>query len=259
MEASGANRPEPVVFQPTPEDRTARAEVGEQFLAGTEHALRTQLAVVKGFAQLVSRRLARHPLDLERTTALAARLDGELRQFEHEIERYLAASRLQWGRWVPPRHPVPLVDLAEQVVARYQQAPERSAQHELVLAGEPDVQGLWDRHWLAEAIAALISNAVLYSPQGGVIRLEIRQTEGEATLTVRDPGIGIPPEEQPHIFQPFVRGQAGRRIAPGWGLGLFITGQVVAYHRGAVLVESRPNQGSTFTLRLPVSPTLPQA
>ena len=104
---------------------------------------------------------------------------------------------------------------------------------------------------LEQVLQNLLQNAVKYSPDGRAITVRVRQQGTEAHIAVSDQGIGIPPEEHGDIFQPFVRGKVARQIAPGAGLGLYITSRVLEQHNGRVEIDSAPSIGSTFRLRLP--------
>jgi signal transduction histidine kinase len=108
---------------------------------------------------------------------------------------------------------------------------------------------------LEQLVTNLLSNAIKYTPQGGQIRVTLKADEPYLMLRVIDSGVGIPPEEQPHIFEKFYRvyGPETADIG-GTGLGLSIVKSVVERHGGRVWVESTPGQGSTFTVLLPMQP-----
>ena len=122
-----------------------------------------------------------------------------------------------------------------------------------------------DRRQLISAIHALLENAVVYSPRGGLVnitidRIEAMMTEdGEsvgplALIAIKDQGVGIPAKDLERIFERFYRVDPGRaRETGGTGLGLSIVRHVAQNHGGNVLVESREGEGSTFTLELPMT------
>jgi signal transduction histidine kinase len=111
-----------------------------------------------------------------------------------------------------------------------------------------------DALWLQQAITNLIMNAVKYTPTGGRIGIALTGDERGVCLTVRDTGIGIPPEHLAHIFDRFYRVDAGRsRESGGSGLGLAIVRWVVEAHGGTVEVTSEVGKGSVFTVRLPLA------
>ncbi len=118
----------------------------------------------------------------------------------------------------------------------------------------PDIELLGDRSKLAQALYNLTDNAVKYTPKGGHISVTLRRDGDQAVFTVQDDGIGIPPEDQKHIFDRFYRVDKARsRETGGTGLGLSIVRQMVALHGGTVEVSSSVGHGSTFTVHLPLS------
>jgi signal transduction histidine kinase len=105
--------------------------------------------------------------------------------------------------------------------------------------------------------ANLLSNAIKYSPNGGDVRVRLRSEEDEvgrfAVLEVQDRGLGIPEDDLPRIFERFQRGTNVTGRIAGTGIGLAGAKQIVEQHGGGISVWSREGEGSTFTVRLPVS------
>jgi len=249
--------PHPDAKSPSGADR--ERAIREAFVHGSAEALRIRFATLKGYGQLVHRQLQRTPVELERTLELADKFEQQLHDFEALLLAYLNAAHLQWRTPELSPAPVDLAALGQQSVQHYLSAPERTPQHSLYADAPAPVLGNWDEKWLGEAIAALLSNALKYSPDGGEVRLSVRRQNGHALVTVTDQGIGIPPDEQALVFRPFVRGSNATDVAPGIGLGLFITSRVADFHDGQLEVESTPSHGSTFRLRLPLEPRRPDA
>ncbi|MBV8418083.1 MAG: sensor histidine kinase, partial [Verrucomicrobia bacterium] len=104
---------------------------------------------------------------------------------------------------------------------------------------------------MQQALANLIDNAVKYTPEGGHIFVACAQADNTIEARVRDNGIGIPPEEQPRIWDRLYRGDKSR-AQRGLGLGLSLVKAVVEAHGGQVTVQSGPGPGSEFTVRLPI-------
>jgi signal transduction histidine kinase len=140
------------------------------------------------------------------------------------------------------------------VLDRFAADVERRGRCTLTLDAAGPVVGRWDPDRLDQVLTNLVSNALKYSPEGGEVRVGVRRDDGEAALTVSDQGIGIPPAERATLFEPFARGAAARRIAEGTGLGLSIAATIVARHGGTIACESEVGVGSTFTVRLPLTP-----
>ena len=236
-------------------DRDADARAAELFLRGSSEALRTRFATVKGFAQLVQRHVSRASTADPHLIELTERLNRETLAFEHTLLPFLRVQELQWRPETLRREPLNLAELTGQVVSQYRSAPERTERHTLLFDASEPAPGAGDAHWLAEALGALLSNALKYSPDGGEIRVRLRREGNHTVVTVSDPGIGVAPDERARIFDPFVRGSAAQQLAPGVGLGLFIADRVARRHGGEVELRGSAGQGgSVFVLRLPSPP-----
>lgn len=107
-----------------------------------------------------------------------------------------------------------------------------------------------DRKLLYSILSNLILNAIKYTPDGGTIYLILSCEESETIFQVKDPGIGIPPEDRPRIYEPFYRGQNVAGIV-GTGLGLAVVEKCLERHRGTIAVESEPSRGTIFTVKIP--------
>lgn len=109
-----------------------------------------------------------------------------------------------------------------------------------------------DRDKISQVIVNLLSNALKYTPAGGKVAINLGDEEDCTRIDVRDTGIGIPVEDLPFIFERFYRADKSRtRTTGGTGIGLTIAKTIVEAHKGTITVESEPNKGTTFTVRLP--------
>jgi signal transduction histidine kinase len=105
---------------------------------------------------------------------------------------------------------------------------------------------------LGQLLDNVISNALKFTPRGGSVAVRVTQSNGSAVLEVEDTGIGIPADEQPHLFDRFFRAQAaGEKAIQGTGLGLSISQAIAHAHGGHIEVTSRENMGTTFRVALP--------
>jgi signal transduction histidine kinase len=126
--------------------------------------------------------------------------------------------------------------------------------HEFRLEAPEQLTMRGDAGRLEQVVTNLLSNAIRYSPRGGVVRVRASVDGGEVRLEVKDHGIGIPPEKQEQIFERF--GQAHGSRYGGLGLGLTISQGIIAQHGGSIWAESRgvDGEGSTFHVCLPLAP-----
>jgi len=113
----------------------------------------------------------------------------------------------------------------------------------------PRVQA--DRHRLGQVLMNLLVNAAGYSPDGSPIDVDARARDGGIMLSVRDRGVGIPPEDLPHLFDRFFRSEQTRAARAGYGLGLYVAHSLVVAHGGHIDVDSTPGAGTTFHVWLP--------
>jgi signal transduction histidine kinase len=114
-----------------------------------------------------------------------------------------------------------------------------------------------DKMKMAQVVGNLLSNAVKYTPMGGSVTVAAGSDGQNFWLTVRDSGPGVHEDEREKIFQPFYRGDTGRRIKQGMGLGLTIARELAAAHSGEILLESEVGKGSAFKVSIPMNPTQP--
>ena len=104
---------------------------------------------------------------------------------------------------------------------------------------------------LSEAFVNVLGNAIKYSHDGSKITVQAEEGDNEIFILIKDTGIGISPEDLPHIFEGFYRGKDGQAMTEGHGIGLAVSRQIVDAHNGSITVESELGKGSTFVIRLP--------
>jgi len=176
-------------------------------------------------------------------------LERQTRSFVRRATVLLNVSRFATGDFRVDRDVVSLSDVVSGVARDLASEAER-ARCELRLSIEPGVVGTWDRVALEEITTNLMSNAIRYGA-GRPIETSVTSTGEDATIEVRDHGEGISEVDQSRIFEPFERAVVPRASKPGFGLGLWITRQLLVAHRGEITVESQPGVGSVFTASLP--------
>ncbi|MDX1414418.1 MAG: sensor histidine kinase [Candidatus Promineifilaceae bacterium] len=106
---------------------------------------------------------------------------------------------------------------------------------------------------MVQVLSNLIANALRHTPPGGEIHLSAAIAAGQLVIQVQDTGAGIAPEDLPHVFDRFYRGDRARSTNGESGLGLAITRSIVEAHNGRVSAASTPGHGATFTITLPLS------
>jgi signal transduction histidine kinase len=157
-------------------------------------------------------------------------------------------SEAETGTMALRLEPMNLAELIRQTLDLYDDmADERGIQIEV--RTDEDLTASVDRNRMRQVLANLIDNALKYTPRGGRVEITAARDGGGALVSVRDTGVGIPPEELPRIWERLYRGDKSRSTR-GLGLGLSLVKAIVKAHGGQVDVQSTPGAGSTFTIRL---------
>ncbi|CAI8887425.1 hybrid sensor histidine kinase/response regulator [Methylocaldum szegediense] len=221
----------------------------DEFLAVLAHEFRNPLAPISNAVHIL-RNEARNAPDLQAPIDM---IERQVRHLVRLVDDLLDVSRLARGKINLDMRPVDVVVVAAQVVESHRSS-AAAHRHELIrdLPAHPlYVEG--DDVRLTQMIDNLLTNAVKYTPDGGEIRVSIRESGDEVKIAVRDNGIGIAQEALSHIFEPFTQGQHGiGRSQGGLGIGLALVRSLVELHRGRIEAYSAgPGQGSEFTIYLP--------
>ena len=222
----------------------------DDFLAMASHELRTPITSIKGYTQMLVNRLSAregHRDDIRAMRAILTQTD----RLVLLVNQMLDVSRLQRGGLELALRPCDLTSLVAEVAERLQ---PRSDRHRIRFEAEGQVNVQADVGRIERVLVNLLRNAIKFSPQGG--NVDVRAyTEGERVIvSVRDSGIGIPPDQLDKIFERFyqARADAPRRWG-GLGLGLYISHRIVLSHGGSMWATSEEGVGSTFYFSLPLA------
>jgi two-component system OmpR family sensor kinase len=217
-----------------------------RFNANAAHEMRTPLSRICGRVESVLQRPRR---DDEYVGALQQVL-AEAHALAAGVNAMLRLSQSEAGLSREQRQRVALGPLLGELVEFFEPlAAERGIAIELGALPSVHVDG--DGSWLRQLFSNLVDNAVKYCEPGDRVRIELRRAGGQACVSVADDGPGIRAEELAEIFERFERG-AGQQGRPGFGLGLPLAREIARAHGGRIEVESKPGQGSTFAVWLPV-------
>ncbi|WP_257446758.1 sensor histidine kinase [Archangium lipolyticum] len=225
----------------------------DEFLSVASHELRTPLTPLNLLLHGLQRAASSQP-DTPFTRLVHHNAETGRRQIQRLVrlvEDLLDVSRIVEGRLQPRLEEVDLVSIAREAVGRIEpQAAAAGCALEVHAPGP--VVGQWDRLRLEQVLVNLVENALKYGP-GKPVRVRVEAHEDRAVLSVRDEGIGIPPEHQARVFERFERAVSDRHYG-GLGLGLYISCQIVRAHGGNIRVDSTPGVETTFTVELPLAP-----
>lgn len=230
-------------------------------LSGVVHELGRPLGAIKAAAQTIE-----HSVDPALTAELATGIDEQVDNMRLQLDDLVLLAEMEHGGIELDRGPTDLGELIHEECCKV--AP---------LAARRDLEFRWNEHCALPIICAdarrvtqimgnLLHNACKYTPQGGRISVSAALEDSNGTaidtpqrwllVRVSNSGPGIPPEEQERIFDLFYRSPAQRRIHQGMGIGLALARELAVAHGGTLVVDSAPERGVTFSLRLPVAQLL---
>lgn len=221
-----------------------------QLLSNLVHELGRPLGALRSAIQALGRGAAQDPKLL---ADLTTGMDEETVHLRHLLDDLAHLHDQVVGGLELHRQPVPIGEWLHRILSPWQAtALEKGLSWQLQAPMDLPAVNL-DPVRMAQAVENLVSNAIRYTPAGGEVVVSAMIDNEQALIRVSDNGPGIPYEEQEKIFQPYYRGQYGRRIKQGMGLGLSIARDVVMAHDGRLELKSNPGEGSQFTisLRLP--------
>jgi signal transduction histidine kinase len=219
-----------------------------QMTADIAHELRNPLTVIGGYLD------AMRTGDLQPTASRLEAVYDEIQHLEKIVEDLRTLSLADAGALVLNRQPIALDDLLTRVAARYTpQASLRAIEMRVEYAAPPlTVEA--DEMRLTQVLDNLISNALQHTTGDGIITLRAHAQTNAARISVSDSGKGIAPEDLPHVFERFYRGDKARPAEAGSsGLGLAIAKALVEAHDGKIWAESELGHGATFFIELPLA------
>jgi len=222
-------------------------ELKSRYVSMAAHDLRTPLAVIKSSADLLAG-YAGQMSDVQRETTFE-RLRAGITQMVELLDDILTIGRVEAGKIRFEPEWVNLEAFCGDIVREFEQLP--ALEHTIEFASTGDcVEVYLDPKLVRYVLNNLLSNAIKYSPPGTAVTFDLACAQREVVLQVRDQGIGIPSDDQPHIFEAFHRAH-NVGSTPGTGLGLAIVKQSVDLHGGSIAFESEEGAVTTFTVTLP--------
>lgn len=225
--------------------------VKDVFLSTASHELKTPLTSVIAYAEILDDHDSR--LSREQARDFVGRLRTEAQRLMNLIEDILDLSRLESGKLALKLRPT---DVHEVLSTAVETSRSLARKYGVELKDEPGEvlpQLALDEVKIRQVVVNLLVNAIKFSPRGGVVRAGAHRDDGFVRVEVRDDGPGVAPEMAMHIFELF-----GQALTPetegrsGVGIGLHLVKRISELHGGHVGVDSRPGQGSTFWVRLPI-------
>jgi two-component system NtrC family sensor kinase len=220
-----------------------------EFVHTVSHDLRSPLTAILGYVELLERI---GPLT-DQQKEFVKRVQASVQNITALVNDLLELGRIEAG-YDSQKETIPLEGIINYTIENFRpQIKERDLNLCLRLPDQiPLLRGNPIR--LRQMLDNLIGNAIKYTPDHGDVTIEVEVQEGQIILRISDTGIGIPPADQPHIFNKFYRATNAPKGVGGSGLGLAIVKSIVDNHQGRIWVESVVGEGTTFVIVLPTSP-----
>ncbi|MFB2936312.1 CBS domain-containing protein [Aerosakkonemataceae cyanobacterium BLCC-F154] len=221
-----------------------------QFISMVFHEFRNPLSAIIMSAQTIQ--IHDDRLSEARKSKFLEQIQDSAQQMLRLIEDLLVIGRTEPGKVQANPVPINLAYFCQQLLAELQISDERGHDFSFTCQGKQDSFFNFDEQWLRYILSNLLSNALKYSPPGTTVKLRLSIDTDQAIFQIIDRGIGILPQDQLNLFEPFYRGQNAHKIS-GSGLGLAIVKNYVNLLKGQISFTSEIGVGTTFTLILPLN------
>ncbi|MGZ3476141.1 MAG: sensor histidine kinase, partial [Polyangiales bacterium] len=228
------------------------AQLRGEFVANVSHELKTPLALVRMFGELL---MTGRVANEEKQRQYLSIIVRESERLTALIENVLDFARVERGKVAYDFAPADLSAVVARAVDACRYRAETEGMRLEVVSAEESFEAVVDERALQLAVINLVENAIKYAPGTDVVRVEIaRDGSKELAIKVIDHGPGIDPADYERIFERFYRGKrAAEAQVRGSGIGLSLVEHVVAAHEGEVFVRETPGGGSTFVVRIPIA------
>ncbi len=232
-------------------DLTERMELEQRkdtFIGMASHELKNPVTALKGFIQLLKRRMEKQ--DMQGSRDLLVRMETQIIRLTKLIEDLLDVSKIQAGGLAYAEERIEIDALIQDIVETIQHT---NTTHTIRIHGTSQQHVIGDSDRLGQVFINLITNAIKYSPQATSVDVSIAAANDKVLVSVRDYGVGIPEEHLSRVFERFYRVHDSReKTFSGLGMGLYIANDIVKRHGGEITVESTEGKGATFSVSLPI-------
>jgi two-component system sensor histidine kinase/response regulator len=228
------------------QEAQAASKRKDEFMSIASHELKTPLASMKAYVQLLGRSLEKD----DKVRPYVERTLVQINKLNALIADLLDSSRIENGRL---KFNESLFNFGKLLKDSVEMMRQTYPDYQIRVSGDSNVLVLGDELRLEQVILNYMTNAVKYSPDMKEIELSTRMENNNLIVAVRDHGIGIPKESQADVFQKFYRAEGSAQRFQGLGIGLYICFEIIQRHHGKCWLESEPGKGSVFYFSLPVA------
>jgi two-component system sensor histidine kinase VicK len=219
------------------------------FIGMVSHELKTPLTSLKGYAQILHAKAKKNEDNF--TIAALNKVNDQVTKMTTMINGFLNISRLESGKIHLKKT---IFNIDELVKENTEDAQLITTTHKIIFEPCEPVQVFADRDKIDSVISNMISNAIKYSPQGKQVEIRCVVEANNVLISVIDQGMGISEEDVPRLFDRFYRVESNQtELISGFGIGLYLSAEIVLHHHGKIWVESKLGEGSTFHFSLPLN------
>jgi two-component system sensor histidine kinase VicK len=219
------------------------------FIGMVSHELKTPLTSLSAYLQLLFVKSQKN--NDEFTTEILNKVNHQVRKMGQLINGFLNISRLESGKILLDKTQFDLIELIEDVRREFLIT---SSQNEIELIAHKPIIIFADYDKIVSVISNLLSNAIKYSPSTSPIIIKVKKEEKDIVVSVKDDGLGIKKSDLNNIFDRFYRSESNiTKHISGFGIGLYLSAEIINRHNGKIWVESDEGQGSTFFFSIPIT------
>ena len=216
------------------------------FIGMVSHELKTPLTAINGFVQILQHR-ANKSEDAFSASALN-KTYLQVKKMNTMINGFLNVSRLESGKLLIEKSTFSLNALLEESI---EENFVSQSSHQIVLHPAEEIEVFADRDKIGNVISNLLSNAFKYSANGSKVEIKSNVIDGQAVVSISDEGIGINREDAAKLFERYYRVESHHTIS-GFGIGLYLSAEIIQRHQGKIWLESEPDKGSVFHFSIPL-------
>lgn len=238
------------LYQNATEEQKQIEKIKNEFIATASHDLKNPIMSISGFSTLLTKA---GPLNAQQEE-FVGRIQHSTKNMLELVQNMLQLTEIDLQKMNGSQTDVDVIAVLKEIINEYE---IQAQQKEQILDLETSVTEVFvhgDVLQLKQVFRNLIGNAIKYTPAGGKINVLVKLLQGAVKIQVQDTGYGIPAADLPHIFDRFYRVRSGKTSEiEGNGLGLAIVKSIVEKHKGEVYVQSKPSEGTVFTVDFPLA------
>ncbi len=217
----------------------------EEFMSMASHELKTPLTSINIYLDILKKRLSNQD---NTNTIFISKIEKQMNKLMKLVADLLDITRIKAGKI---NYKMEQFDLGEVINEVVDPIREMNIKNNIKFKSTKKIYVYGDRYRINQVITNLLSNAIKYSPDGGDIKILLKENHNEAVISIKDQGIGIDPKHHKRIFEQMYQiNENTERTFPGLGIGLYISAEIIKRHNGAIWVESNKGKGTTFSFSL---------